>query len=214
MRTLWLGNGNEKINQDFVLGNFNCSFTNVERWEDLKEIFYLLMVGTGIGIKSTKRMASKMAKIRTNVQLLHSEYEPVEPENRLERTEVKILENGFAKIYIGDSKEAWTEALDEYLRILTSEDTEDIHTIKLSYNSIRPRGERLKTFGGTASGYEPMRDMFDGFDKVLKNQIDPTLEPIETDEKGYGQVRPVHILDMANLIGNNVVVGKQLLCSR
>lgn len=44
-RTLWLGNGNEKINQDFVLGNFNCSFTNVEKWEDLKEVFYLLMVG-------------------------------------------------------------------------------------------------------------------------------------------------------------------------
>ena len=44
-RTLWLGNGNETINKDFVLGNFNCSFLNIEKWEDLSELFYLLMVG-------------------------------------------------------------------------------------------------------------------------------------------------------------------------
>lgn len=206
-RTLWLGNGNEKINEDFVLGNFNCSFTNVERWEDLKEVFYLLMVGTGVGIKSTKKMASKMPRIRTNVSVIHSEYEPVEKEQRLEHSSVKVLDNGFAKIYIGDSKEGWTEALDEYLHILTSEESENIHTIKFSYNSVRPKGERLKTFGGTASGYEPLKEMFSGFDKVLKNQIDEYLNPIETDEKGYGKVRPIHILDMCNLIGANVVIG-------
>ena len=40
--------------------------------------------------------------------------------------------------------------------------------IKLSYNSIRPHGERLMTFGGTASGHEPMKQMFEGIDKVLK----------------------------------------------
>ena len=56
--------------------------------------------------------------------------------------------------------------------------------------------------------------MFEGIDRVLKNKIDPTLKPIEADEKGYGNVRPIHILDIGNLIGNNVVVGKQILCSR
>ena len=155
-----------------------------------------------------------MAKIRTNVTVLHSDYEPVEPEQRLEHSAVKILDNGFAKIYIGDSKEGWTEALHEYLRILTEKEFENIHSVKFSYNSIRPKGEKLKTFGGTASGYEPLKEMFEGFDKVLKNQIDPTLPPIEVDEKGYGHVRPSHIVDMCNLIGNNVVVGKQQLCSR
>ena len=44
-RTLWLGNGNQKINEDFVLGNFNCAFLNIEEWSDLGELFYLLMVG-------------------------------------------------------------------------------------------------------------------------------------------------------------------------
>ena len=49
--------------------------------------------------------------------------------------------------------------------------------------------------------------MFEGIKNVLTNKIDTTLDPIETDEKGYGHVRPIHILDIGNLIGNNVVVG-------
>ena len=101
----------------------------------------------------------------------------------------------------------WVQAADRYFDILTQEEYEDIHTITISYNSIRPKGERLKTFGGTASGHTSLLEMFDGFDKVIKNQIDPSLDPIEVDEKGYGQVRPIHILDMANLIGANVVIG-------
>lgn len=206
-RTLWLGNGNQKINDDFVLGNFNCAFLNIEEWSDLGELFYLLMVGTGVGFKSTKKMAKNMPKIRTNVEFLHDEYKPVKPEERLENTKVTNLGNGFVKVYIGDSKEGWVQSLDEVFEILTSSEFDDVHSIKFSYNSIRPKGERLKTFGGTASGPEPLQEMFEGIKNVLTNKIDTTLDPIETDDKGYGHVRPIHILDIGNLIGNNVVVG-------
>ena len=206
-RTLWLGNANEKVNKDFALGNFNCSFLSIETWKDLGELFYLLLVGTGVGFKSTKKMAAKMAPIRANTTLLHSEYRPVPANQRLEHTQTVKMENGYAKIYVGDSKEGWVESLDQYLVLLTLPENEDIHTIKISYNSVRPEGERLKTFGGTASGPAPLREMFEGIDKVLKNQIDPYLDPIQTDKKGYGKVRPIHILDIGNLIGANVVVG-------
>lgn len=148
-----------------------------------------------------------MPKIRTNVEFLHDEYKPVKPEERLEKTKVTNLGNGFVKVYIGDSKEGWVQSLDEVFNILTSSEFDDVHSIKFSYNSIRPKGERLKTFGGTASGPEPLREMFEGIKNVLTNKIDTTLDPIETDEKGYGHVRPIHILDIGNLIGNNVVVG-------
>lgn len=108
----------------------------------------------------------------------------------------------------------WIQSLDQYLQVLTREKYEQITHIHINYNNVRPEGERLKTFGGTASGPEPLQEMFEGFNKTLNNEIDPTLDPIEVDEKGYGQVRPIHLLDMANLIGANVVVGKQKLCSR
>jgi len=162
---------------------------------------------TGVGFKATKKTIKHLTKIRTNTTLLHSEYKPVPVEKRLENTKVVKMENGYAKIYVGDSKEGWVESLNEYLNLLTKKENEDIHTIKISYNSVRPEGERLKTFGGTASGPSPLREMFEGINKVLKNEIDPYLDPIETDDKGYGNVRPVHLLDIGNLIGANVVVG-------
>lgn len=201
----------EPETESFVLANGiltkNCSFLNIKEWSDLGELFYLLMVGVGVGFKSTKKMAAQMPKIRTNSTLLHSDYEPILPEQRLENTKVVDMGNGFAKIYVGDSKEGWMESLNEYFKLLTLPEHEDIHTIKISYNSIRPKGERLKTFGGTASGHTSLLEMFEGIDKVLKNEIDPTLKPIEVDKKGYGNVRPIHILDIGNLIGNNVVIG-------
>src|SRR5690606_21268287 len=206
-RTLWVGGSETGVAEKYPLANFNCSFLEIRKWDDLCDLFYLLLVGTGVGFRCSKKMASELSPIRVNTTLIHSEYNPLPPHQRLERTRLEVFENGYAKIFVGDSKEGWVESLRTYFALLTDPKYEYVHTIKISYNSVRPRGERLKTFGGTTSGPEPLREMFDGIDKVLKNQIDPHLAPIETDEKGYGRVRPIHILDIGNLIGNNVVVG-------
>lgn len=219
-RTLWVGGAENGVADKYPLANFNCSFINVASWSDLGDLFYLLMVGTGVGFKCTKEMAADLAPIRANTTLLHSEYEPVPKTARYEHTQFRDMGNGYAKIYVGDSKEGWVESLRLYLDILTLQTYEHVHTVKISYNSVRPNGERLNTFGGTASGPEPLREMFAGIDAVLKNAIDPGLDPLETtyvcrhdDEDdvcgdiGYRKVRPIHILDIGNLIGNNVVVG-------
>ena len=204
-RTLWVANS--PASEKYPMSNFNCSFTNIERWEDLGELFYLLMLGSGVGFKSTPKLANAMPKIRVDTTLVLSEYNPLPANQRLESTETRMLENGFAKIYVGDSKEGWRDALLSYFNILTNKEHENIHTIKVSFNSVRPKGERLKLFGGTASGPEPLMEMFQGFDNVLKNKIDPSLAPIEPDGLGYGNVRPIHILDMGNLIASNVISG-------
>ena len=49
-----------------------------------------------------------------------------------------------------------------------------------------------------------LRDMFIGIDNILKNKIDPWLKPLVSDEKGYAEVRPIHIMDMGNLIGQKI----------
>lgn len=208
-RTMWIGGAENGVAEKFPLANFNCSFTTVRRWEDLSEIFYLLLVGTGAGFKNTLKMAKELPPIRNNVTLLHSDYSPLPKDQRIEHTESKELSNGFIKIYVGDSKEGWVEALRLFIDILTKPEYEHIHTIKINYNSIRPKGERLVTFGGHASGHEPMREMFESFVKVIKQEIDDSLEPWEIVDaaKGYVRVRPIAILDMGNLIGNNVVIG-------
>ncbi|PPA88031.1 ribonucleoside-triphosphate reductase, adenosylcobalamin-dependent [Brevibacillus laterosporus] len=206
-RTLWVG-GTEAGDR-YSLGQFNCSFINIRSWSDLGDLFYLLMVGTGVGFKCTKEFAAGLAPIRTNTTLISAPYEPVPVDRRLERTKVTELDNGYVKIYVGDSKEGWVEALRAYFEILTEPQYESVHTVKISYNSVRPKGERLKRFGGTASGHEPLAEMFAGIDRVLKNEIDPTLEPMTLayGQFDYAQVRPIHVLDIGNLIGANVVVG-------
>lgn len=216
-RTHWVGGANTKVADKFPLANFNCSFVEINSWRDLSELFYLLLVGTGVGFKATKEGAKALGPIRKDVKIEHKEYTPIAVEQRLENTKMTVLENGYAKVYVGDSKEGWVEALQCLFDVLSST-SDEIHTIKFSYNSIRPKGEKLKTFGGTASGYEPLRDMFEGIGKVIRGELDPLIAPPEPYryETPDGSVvrdlsrvylRPVHILDIGNLIGNNVVVG-------
>lgn len=226
-RTLWVGGSEGGVAEKYPLSNFNCSFINIRSWADLDDLFYLLLVGTGVGFKATKAFAAELAPVRTNTTLINAPYEPVPPYQRLERSTTKFLDNGYAKIYVGDSKEGWVESLRLYFDILTKPEYESVHTVKISYNSVRPKGDRLNTFGGTASGPEPLMEMFAGIDRVLKNEIDPSLAPLhdvmvpfiheptgltlqKADPTGYQRVRPVHILDIANLIGANVVVGGKL----
>lgn len=209
-RSLWIGGTN--ASKRTPTGNFNCSFINIEKWKDMGDLFYMLLVGTGVGFKCTKEMSKLIEPIRVNTTLLHSKYKPLHPQQRLEQSQFTTLPNGYAKIYVGDSKEGWVQAMRFYFELLTKPEHEYIHTIKISYNSIRPKGTRLKTFGGQASGYEPMKELFEGIDNVLKNRIDETLDPINYNENGYGKVRPIHILDIGNLVGSIVVVGGVRRC--
>jgi len=222
-RTHWVGGAQTGVANKFPLANFNCSFIDVKKWDDLGDLFYLLLVGTGVGFRCTQENAYNMPKVRVDYQLNHSIYRPVKKEERLEDTYIIDLGNGYVKIYIGDSKEGWVDALRHFFNIITSKNFDDVYHIKISYNSIRPKGERLKTFGGTASGHMPIKEMFEGIDKVLKGQLDDSLAPLDivcpdegcdeecdecdNDYSVWREVRPVHILDIGNLIGNNVVVG-------
>lgn len=198
-RTHWVGGASTGVADKFPLSNFNCAFIEIKSWSDLCDLFYMLLIGTGVGFRCSKEMASNLPPIRTDFELTHSEYNPLPKHERLESTTINIMPNGYAKIYVGDSKEGWVEALRYFLDLITLRDWNDIKHIKINYNSIRPKGERLHTFGGTASGYEPMKEMFEGFDKVIKSELE--------DGQNLFKVRPIHILDMGNLIGNNVVVG-------
>lgn len=207
-RTLWVGGADGGVAEKYPLSNFNCSFVNIRSWDDLGDLFYLLLVGTGVGFKSTKLFANGMLPIRDNIEIVHEPFVQRYPLVKQPDTSLFVIEEGKkAVIHVGDSKEGWVDALRTFLRLHTEREYESIERIGIFYDYIRPNGARLSTFGGTASGYEPLRDMFEGISKVLRNEIDPSLAPLEDASNGYKRVRPVHILDIGNLIGNNVVVG-------
>lgn len=196
-RTLWVGN--TPVADAYPMANYNCAFEVIDSFHAYHDLFYLLMVGSGVGVRVLKDDAAQLPKIRTDVQILHKAYAPRPAAQRLEFTNLDFTVNTVT-ISIGDSKEGWAQALEHYFDLLTNSEYNKIQTIIVEYDSIRPRGERLKVFGGTASGYESMMAMLDKIHKVV------TAAGARTGE-ARTQLAPLDLLDIANIIGENVVSG-------
>lgn len=196
-RTFWIG-GTRAVN-DHSLANFNCSLIILDGFNKLGELFYALMVGTGVGFRVLEEDVKYLPRIRFT-EVIHKEYEPRNKSERLESTALEYSNrNTRAIIHVGDSKEGWAQALRIYFDIITRKEYKHIISIEIDYDSVRPRGERLIRFGGTASGHESLKTMFSKFDKIVNNRIgDNALE---------SKVRAVDMLDFANIIAENVVVG-------
>lgn len=196
-RTLWIGG--TKVAEEYPLANYNCAFEAIDSYHAYHDLFYLLMVGSGVGVRVLKEDAEKLPYIRTDIEILHKAYEAKPKAERLEFTDVTFTKTA-ATIAIGDSKEGWAQALERYFDIMTNREYKQVHQIVLVYDSIRPKGERLKTFGGTASGHNSMMTMLDKIHKVIKAAG-------TRDQAARVKLRPIDLLDIANIIGENVVSG-------
>lgn len=74
----------------------------------------------------------------------------------------------------------------------------EYESIIINYDSVRPKGELLKTFGGRASGHKALRDMFRKIHTVITKET-------------VGTLAPINAMDIMNIIGEGVVVGGKLL---
>lgn len=197
-RTFWVGNTD--VAKNYPMANYNCAFEVINSFESFRDLFYLLMVGAGVGVRVLKDDVEKLPKIRTNYNLIHEDYTPIGMNDREDSTSLEFKYNQTVRITVGDSKEGWVQSLDYFFRILYSNEFRKIKTIIINYDNVRPKGERLKTFGGTASGHESLKNMFYKIDRVIKKAA-------VLSERERIKLRPIDCLDMANIIGENVVVG-------
>ena len=197
-RSLWIGGSS--ASESLITANFNCAFTVMDNVRAFVDLFYLLMVGTGVGFRILKDDVAKLPKFRHDVILENLPFEPLPSNERVDPTSIIFRTDDIATIVVGDSKEGWVQALQFYLDIHTRHDYRKIKRVRINYNGVRPKGERLVTFGGTASGYESLATMFEKIHKVLTTE-EFAPAPVE------GQLRPIHVLDICNIIGENVVVG-------
>lgn len=69
---------------------------------------------------------------------------------------------------IEDSREGWVKALHE---LLNSYFKPNQKRVIFDYSKIRPAGQLLKTFGGTSSGYEPLKKSFDMITDLLDKAV-------------------------------------------
>lgn len=194
-RTLYTGN--TQASNLYPLSNFNCSNVVIDKIDAMVDLFYVLMVGTGVGASIQAEYTDNLPPFRTDINLYHEEWEFTPKPFREEITGAEV--NGDTmRIIIGDSKEGFMEALRLYLNILTNNSYRTVKNVIVNYNFIRPKGERLVTFGGTASGYENMKNMLFKIHKVVTSQ--------KNGEKKV-RLRKIDILDILNIIGQNVVSG-------
>lgn len=196
-RTLWMGGG--EIGKLYPMANFNCAFQIIQRLKDFSDLFYTLLIGSGVGVRMLGTDVSNIEKIRTDLRIVHEAYNSVPKGKREEFTSLTFIDNRTAKIVVGDSKEAWTKALEIFFEIQSTVDYRMIDEIVLNYDNIRPKGEELKRFGGTASGPVPFRRMLEKIKKVIDKR--------KLGSNKYISLKSVDCLDISNIIGENVVSG-------
>lgn len=197
-RSLWIGGS--FASESLVTANFNCAFTVMDNTKAFVELFYLLMVGTGVGFRILQRDVAKLPRFRRDIELENLPFAPLPAAQRVDPSSLVFESDDTATIIVGDSKEGWVQALQFYLDMHTRHDYRRVKHIRINYNGVRPKGERLATFGGTASGYESLATMFAKIHRVLTTEdFAPAPE--------NGKLRPIHVLDICNIIGENVVVG-------
>jgi len=110
---------------------YNCSFLAVDDPKAFDEALMVLMCGTGVGFSVERQFISKLPEI---------------PSEIVETDEVVV---------VGDSKEGWAKAFRKIISRLYAGEIPQWDTSK-----VRPAGARLKTFGGRASGAEPLENLF------------------------------------------------------
>lgn len=147
------------------IAGFNCSFIAVDHPRAFDEILYILMNGTGVGFSAERQYTSKLPDVP---EAFH---------------DCEIV------IDVRDSKRGWAQAFKQLLALLWAG---QIPTV--SYAKVRPAGARLKTFGGRASGPEPLERLFNYTINLFKTAAGRKLESLE-----------VH--DLVCIIADIVVVG-------
>lgn len=111
---------------------YNCSFIAPSKLRDFGEIMYILMCGTGLGFSVETKSVQSLPQIN-------------------EQTGEKLK-----KHVVLDSKEGWADSLVHGLETWYAG-----KDVEFDYSTVRPAGARLKTFGGRASGPDPLRAVHD-----------------------------------------------------
>ena len=152
------------LERDHTAG-YNCSYIPIDSVRSFDEVMYILLCGTGVGFSVERNNVEKLPKI------------------------AETMEQSDTVIVVEDSKTGWAKAYKELIAMLYTGQIP-----KIDVNKVRPAGARLKTFGGRASGPQPLVNLFDFTINTFKNAVGRQLDCLEAH-------------DIVCKIGEVVVVG-------
>lgn len=160
------------------MAGFNCSFVAIDDVRAFDEILYISMCGVGVGFSVERQFIAHL---------------PVVAETFVD-TNITIV--------VKDSKAGWSNAFREVLALLYSGSIPKWDTSK-----VRPAGAKLKTFGGRASGPQPLIDLFKFAIATFKEAAGRKLNSVEchdlvckiADIVVVGGVRRSALISLSNL---------------
>ena len=129
---------------------YNCAYLPVDSLRSFDETMYILMCGTGVGFSVEDDYVRQLPRIS----------------ERHETTDTVIT--------VHDSKEGWAKAFRELIALLIAGQLP-----RWDCSRVRPAGARLKTFGGRASGPEPLEDLFHFTTRLFQTAAGRRLTSIE-----------------------------------
>ena len=132
------------------VAGYNCSYVKVDSPRSFDEILYVLMNGTGVGFSVEQEYTNQL---------------PAVPDEFYDTDTIVV---------VADSKLGWAKAFKELVSLLYGG-----LIPKWDVTKVRPAGAPLKTFGGRASGPQPLEDLFNFTINTFKNAIGRKLHPIE-----------------------------------
>lgn len=167
----------EALRRDNVAG-FNCSYSimdgcgepltlthdkldepvvvNIKDPVCFDEVMYILMCGTGLGFSAERQYTNQLPKV--GKKLNRRRYQPTNKNYpKVAREEISVFDRKSNTVIVEDSKYGWASAF----RIVMFELFNGNFDISWDVSKVRPAGEKLKTFGGRASGPQPLVDLFE-----------------------------------------------------
>ncbi len=163
--------------KDNVAG-FNCSYLAIDSPRSFDELMYVLMCGTGVGFSVERNFITKLPVIAESFHTTDS------------------------VIVVSDSKIGWASAFRELIAMLYAGKIP-----KWDMGKVRLSGARLKTFGGRASGPDPLVDLFNFCVEIFQKAAGRKLTSIEchdvvckiADIVVVGGVRRSALISLSNL---------------
>lgn len=195
-RTLWVGGTDFSYTHRGAPTNFNCAFQDIKTLDDWRQMVVLLMGGSGVGFRVTQDNVEKMNQehpFGQHPQVQVQPYRHLTSEPHFEHTTCTFDDKKKSvEITVGDSREGWSVFVKHFLHHFVTNPLQ-LKKIVVNVNYVRPLGSRLSTFGGFASGPEPLIQFAQDAQTILDDK-----NPNWTDLK---------MLDISNIIGRMVVAG-------
>lgn len=179
-RWLWVGGGEWLNNPKNFYGAYNCTSLDVIDWKTFGMLMNLAMCGTGTGAVLEPRCINQLPIIRNKLNItIGQPIGVVSPRYRTEFTEVEIeIDSGRVYITVGDSREGWVDSYQALLELSSRENLPAELNVYILLGNVRPAGEKLKGFGGTANPIK-LENLYSRVAKILNNAVGRQLDSVE-----------------------------------